>query len=69
MRKGEEEEGIQRLNKKLRAVEFGRKIVGFRGKMRQIGRSEKEQEERKWKERDDGREVERGRKKRLPMRD
>ena len=31
--------------------------------MRQMGRSEKEWEERKWKEREDGGEVERGRKK------
>ena len=65
MRKGEEEEGIQRLNKKLIAVEFGRERVGFRGEMRQIGRSGKEREEQKWNEREDGREVDRGRKKRL----
>ena len=37
--------------------------------MRQIRRSEKEREEREWKEREDGSEVDRGRKKRLSMRD
>ena len=37
--------------------------------MRQIRRSEKEEEEQKWKEREAGREVDRGRKKRLSMRD
>ena len=58
-------DGIRRY----RAVEFGRKRVGFRGKMRQIRRSEKEREEQEWKEREDGREVDRGREKRLSMRD
>ena len=42
MRKGGEEERTQRLNKKLRAIEFGKERVGFRGKTRQIGRSGKE---------------------------